>query len=56
MPYAKFLTALAGAAATSAIVAFGGSSTIGKLATILAAVATAAAVYWVPNTPAPEGK
>lgn len=49
MKYAKFWAAVVGGAATSAIAAFGADTTIGKIAVILSAMATAVAVYRVPN-------
>ncbi len=52
MRYRKFWAALVGAAATSGLGIFGPDSTVGQVLTILAAVATAAAVYVVPNEPA----
>lgn len=52
MKYAKFWVALIGGAATSAVTLFGPDSTAGKVATILVAACTAAAVYMVPNEPA----
>jgi len=51
MRYAKFWVALVGGAATSAVTLFGPDSTAGKVATIVVAACTAAAVYMVPNDP-----
>lgn len=50
----KFWIALAGAAATSAIVAFGGDTVVGKCAAIVSAAATAGSVYIARNADAPQ--
>lgn len=52
MDKAKFWVALIGGAATSAMAVFGANSTIGKVATVALAGATAAGVWRIPNAPA----
>ena len=47
--YRKFVAALVGAAATSALAIWTPDTVIWKLAAVLAAVATAAAVFAFPN-------
>lgn len=54
MRVAKFWVALIGGSATSAIVLLGAESTAGKVAAIISAGCTAAAVWAVPNDPAPK--
>lgn len=53
--YAKAIVAVVGAAATAVIGLVGADSTVGKIATVVAAAATAAGVYLVPNK-APASK
>lgn len=52
MKYAKFIVALIGGAATAVVSVFGAETTVGKVATIIVAGVTAAAVYLVPNADA----
>jgi len=47
--YRKFYAALVGAAATSALAIWGPDTIVGKVAIVIAAVATAAAVFAFPN-------
>lgn len=50
-PYAKAIVAVAGAGATALLGIVPPHTPIWNLATVVAAMATAAAVYLVPNTP-----
>jgi len=51
LPYAKFVAAVVGGAATSGFVLFGGDTTWGKICVVLSAAATAVTVYAVKNAP-----
>ena len=53
MRYRKFWAALIGAGATAGLSIWGPDTTVGQVLIVAAAVATAAAVYAVPNEPAP---
>lgn len=47
--YRKFWAALVGAAATTGLTIWGPDTTVGQILTVAAAVATAAAVWALPN-------
>lgn len=53
--YLKFIVAVIGAALTAAATAFPDSTWLDTWGPIISAVLTAAAVYAVPNSPAPAG-
>lgn len=49
--YRKFWAAIVGAGATTGLTIWGPETTVGKVLIVVAAVATAAAVYALPNEP-----
>jgi hypothetical protein len=52
MKYAKAYAALAGAIATALLGVFAADTTVGKVLTVVAVIATCVATYRVPNQPA----
>ena len=51
LPYAKFVAAVVGGAASSGFVIFGGDTTWGKVCAVLSAAAGAVGVYALRNVP-----